>query len=244
MSRAERSRGGFWGWLIRNLLLEAGILFVILLGLCFTPAPWRVYRWLGTDGLVLDREPDRIVVLGGGGIPSESGLMRTYKAAEQSRRHPQAAVVIALPVSGPFDASDAARMRDELVMRGVAQHRITFEAKARNTREQALRLAATPGIQPAEDRVLIVTSPEHMRRALLSFRQAGFGHVASASAFSHSVDADLRYQADELGGDGIPTPGVGESTTLRYAFWNNLSYEVRAARELFALAYYRLKGWI
>ena len=37
---------------------------------------------------------------------------------------------------------------------------------------------------------------------------------------------------------------IGNNITLRYQFWTQLHYEELLLREVFALAYYKLKGWI
>lgn len=108
---------GFIGRTLARLLILAGLALLVLLTLCFTPVPWRIYRWLGTDSAALYAEPDYIVVLGGGGIPSESGLMRTYRAAEEGRRWPTARLIVALPGQVGADTSQADRMRAELILR-------------------------------------------------------------------------------------------------------------------------------
>jgi len=75
--------------------------------------------------------------------------------------------------------------------------------------------------------VMIISSPVHMRRALLSFQKAGFTNLAQSPARPVGAEAYLG-------------PGVG----LRYAFWANLERNVSVIRELVALAYYKVRGWI
>ena len=229
---------------IRSILLAFGVVFLILVALALTNLPWRAYRWLATDPARLDGSPNYIVVLGGGGIPSESGLMRTFYAADAAKRFPDAKVVVALPSdSGP--ATNAAnRMKLELVVRGVSPERILMESQGRNTREQALKTAELIDVAPQKARVLLVTSPDHMKRALRSFRAAEFAHVAGLPAFQQSVESDLKYECGELGGSSLLMPEVGCCLMLRYGFWGNLKYEIDVARELAALAYYKLMGWI
>ncbi len=229
-------------WPFRAVLRVFGWVSLALVVLALTPVPWRIYRGLGDDGSQLKCGPEFIVVMGGGGIPSESGLMRTFAAAEAARKFPGARVVIATPGNVASTNSTAAKMREELVMRGVARPRIIFEDKGRHTREQAVNcfgLLHAGGRQPA---VLIVTSPEHMRRCLLSFRKAGFTNVAGSATVDAVVEADLRFKTEELKNRHVPD--VGQSMMIRYQFWNTVQIEGRVLRELSALAYYKLLGWI
>jgi uncharacterized SAM-binding protein YcdF (DUF218 family) len=224
-------------WRIARLVLQAGGLAGLVVALlCFTPVPWRLYRWLST-GPAPARSPAFIVVLGGGGIPSETGLMRTYEAAGVARRFPKARLIVALPSEGDPETGATGRMKAELVLRGVAARRILLEPQGRNTREQALNAAGMiPG--PETNAVLVVTSPEHLKRAVWSFRKAGLGNAAGAPAFEESADYELSYDQQSGG------PDLGRLPMLRYDFWNNLGYLERSARELAALAYYRWMGWI
>ena len=226
----------------RALLVATGIVAIGLFALCFTAAPWHLYHWLGSDPFTLDRNPDYIVIMGGGGIPSESGLMRTYEGTAAARKFPEAGIIVALPSDSTEEHDDAARMRQELVMRGVDAGRVAHDLKGRNTREQALDVAKM--IDPGSNTVLLVTSPEHLKRALKAFRKAGFRNIAGRPAYQTSVELDLLYKADSLGGSSIPVPDVGDQPMLRYTFWNNTRYLSDSARELCALGYYWLKGWI
>lgn len=226
----------------RLLFQVLGWAAVVAVAAAPTSLPWKVYGWLGDAGAPTAGEPRYLVVMGGGGIPSESGLMRTYAGAEAAARFPHARIVVAIPGDQADATSSPNRMRDELVLRGVAKDRILFEDQGRHTREQAVncfkRFAAS-GPQPA---VVVVTSPEHLRRCLLSFRKAGFTNVSGAAAFDVPVEADLRFETEELKGRHLPD--VGQSLTIRYRFWTNLILEARCLHELVALAYYRMLGWI
>ena len=229
---------------IAGVLMMAGIASALLLALAFTQLPWKGYVWLSATPQDFQGEPDYIVILGGGGIPSKSGLLRSYYGAQMARAFPEATVVLSLPYEGDFETSAAGRMRQELILRGVAPDRILLETQGRNTREQAVSMTTFLDADPRTARILLVTSPDHMKRAFLSFRKAGFGCLATESAFSESVEADLRYDSRVLGGDGIRVPEVGGSLTLRYDLWSRLYYEIDLARELTAMAYYKLQGWI
>lgn len=230
----------------RGLAALLGITALAILSLGFTHVPWRLYRALGDDGgPPLAAAPDWIVVLGGGGIPSESGLIRCYYGAEAAHRYPEARVMVCLPSDGDPEAGSVGRMKRELLLRGVEEARVVMEPRGRNTREQALRAAELIGSDFAQQGVLVVTSVEHMRRAVLSFRRAGFNHISGAAAFNVSADSNMQATESDLGSDGgRAVRGVQGSMKLRYDYWNQMSYLGRAGREGVALLYYRWRGWL
>ncbi len=225
---------------VRRLLLGGGVALFLLFALCWSPYPWRMYYWLSMPEAVLDVEPEWIVVLGGGGIPSESGLIRTYYGALAAERFPGARVIVALPEYGDSEDSSLRRMRNELIMRGVDAGRIILEPKGSNTRAQAVEVARMVDLESA---LLVVTSPEHMRRSVLSFRRAGFVQVGADAALDTSADGDMSLSAESID-DKLLAPAVEGSLVLRYHFWNHLGYLNRVAREFTALTYYKVKGWI
>ncbi|HEY8240123.1 MAG TPA: YdcF family protein, partial [Kiritimatiellia bacterium] len=167
--------------------------------------------------------------------------MRSYQAAALAHQHPTALVFIAMPEEADEQASSTRRMFEELVLRGVPQARLMLEGKGRNTREQAVNIRTMLGPVTNQPALLIVTSPDHMKRSLLTFRKAGFTRAHGEAAYDVAVNADLRYDVDTF---GLGTAGVGQSLVVRYQFWNNLMIEARVVREFFALAYYRMNGWI
>jgi uncharacterized SAM-binding protein YcdF (DUF218 family) len=224
-------------------VLLAGIAALAITGLCFTRIPYRLYHRLSADPEVLQGAPTHIVVLGGGGIPSQSGLVRAYHGAAMGRRFTNAVVIVALP-GGEGEAREAEEMRREVVMRGVPEDRVLVEPHGRNTREQAMGILDMIGGSGDSARVLLVTSPEHMRRSLLTFRKLGFAYIAASAAFDDSVDADMTYASADLGGRRGILPDVGPSVMLRYQVWTNFNYLLDVARESCAMLYYRLRGWI
>ena len=228
-------------WFARIVVPLAGILFIAILAACFTSYPWHAYMWLSKDNATLDRAPDYIVVLGGGGIPSESGLIRTYHGAEEANRFKDAKVIVALTEDKESRTNFTERMKEELVLRGVSRRRILTEPSGRNTREQALNVAKMVDHHAV---VLVVSSPYHMKRALGAFRKAGFSTVVGSAAYDTSVKSKLAYKSSELGGNALPVPDIGDRIELRYDFWNSLRYAGEAGREWCALSYYWLRGWI
>lgn len=212
---------------------------VAMVVLGFTSVPfWGLYE-LSRPGADYTFEPEMIVLMGGSGMPGKSALMRTYYTAEAAHRHPDARVVIALPDDTAAADNHLDRMRDELTLRGVQPDRISFEAEGVNSRAQALNLHARHG--RADTPLLLVTDPEHVYRAVHSFRKVGFTQVGSRACFEHDLGASLDFSGKELGGRAPAPPAGGQ---LRYQFWNHLIYQILIARECTAIAYYKLQGWI
>lgn len=232
--------------MLSGALMAGGALLLALGAVCWTDWPARTYGWLSMTDVALDGDPQWIVVLGGRGIPSETGLIRTYYGAEAARRHPEARIIVALPgdASDPGDAPQL--MRSELVLRGVAAERILVEPRGVNTRQQAVEILRLPDGPDAAAPILVVTSPDHVRRAVMVFSRLGFERVGGCSAIDANVRADLSMRATTA--DPTPVTDVimmaAESPRVRYGFWNQSLYLVRSARELTALAYYKLRGWI
>ena len=227
--------------LLRNLFVLIGILFSICVLLALTTAPFWGYHWLGTSKTEINQEPQFIVLLGGGGMPSQSALMRSWYVEKAAISFPDATVIIAMPGNLEDSLSTPQLMKDELELRGISSENIRFENEGTNTRAQALNCQRLVKMQTP---ILLVTSPEHMRRAVLCFRKAGFERVNALPAFENAVEADLSFDDDKLGGNKTFVPNVGESINMRYQLWNHLKYEILIAREMVALTYYKIRGWI
>jgi uncharacterized SAM-binding protein YcdF (DUF218 family) len=221
-SKERFARRGF-----RSLLMLLGVLFVAQIGLAFTPWLSPLHRWLAAPEYAVERTPAWVVVLGGGGIPSESGLIRTYYAAQIGTNLPHATFIVSLPADDDPERSSVGKMRDELVLRGIPAAAVRMEHRGRNTHEQARYIREMLPESARDEPVLLVTSPSHFRRSVLCFRREGFREIGSLAARGVGVEADL--------GGGVP---------FRYVFWSRLAAQVDAVRELCALCYYRLRGWI
>lgn len=182
-------------------------------------------------------------MLGGAGIPSGDGLIRSFYTAKLSTAHPEARVIIAMPGNITDSLSAPCLVAHELFLRGVKMNVISYENNGHNTREQALKLAAGKTSLQLNQPLTLVTSPEHMKRAILAFRKCGFTLVSGLPAFEYSLDADLTFNDTNLKGNPIAPP-IGNNLQLRYQFWNHLKYEIIVLREYFGLAYYKLRGWI
>lgn len=230
--------------ILRTCLWSVGILFLIILFLSFTSLPFWGYYWLGTSQSKITGKPDYIVLLGGGGMPSESNLMRAFFVFKAAKESPASRIVISIP-GNPSDSKSTARMvAAELIQKGIDQQRILYAELGTNTRSEALQLQQFNGEKLQEKSILLVTSPEHMRRAVLVFKKAGFTQVSALPAFENAQEADLTFKDDDLGGNKLPVPDIGNNISVRYQFWNHLKYEILIAREMAALGYYKLRGWI
>lgn len=222
--------------LLRVLINVLGAVALLMLVLALTPLPGYALRWLSHAGPESATDPDVIVLMGGGGIPSETGLMRSYETATQARRHPKARVILAMPFEpGETNGRPGAVVR-ELILRGVDADRITQEGQGRHTREQALLVWNMVGGKnpPA---VLVVSSPEHVRRSVLAFRKVGFPQVRGVGTHGQMLVADLSLSHGRL-------PNPAQTTLLRYHIWEGVIVEIRVLREVTALLYYKLQGWI
>jgi len=211
----------------RVLVSISAALFLLQIALATPLLDGIVESWLQVTDTGTTEDPRYIVVLGGGGIPSDTGLMRTYYGAMHSLSYPDATVIVALPADEDPKTSSVGRMKDELVLRGVPESSILMETEGRNTHEQAERVRAMLGSGAIDDPLHIVTEPTHLRRSLLCFRKAGFSHVSGIGTHNTGAEAD-----------------VGAGTFLRYTLWTNLQLQIRVLREVIATGMYKLRGWI
>lgn len=134
-----------------------------------------------------------IVVLGGGMSPPGAGRPWPDLSAAADRVwhasrlfHAGKAPIVLM--SGGADpaispVSEAQSMRDFIVDLGVPNAAVLLEASSRNSRENA-QFTAVLLRQRQIDRVLLVTSALHMRRALAHFRAEGLTVVPAATDHS------------------------------------------------------------
>ncbi|MFM7054990.1 MAG: YdcF family protein [Bacteroidota bacterium] len=232
-----------FGFMVRFLkfsIYTFGFVFLLMLALSFTSLPFYWHRWLGesmqTD-YAISEKPSCIVMLGGGGMPSESNLIRLYYCAQLANEFPDAKLVIAHPP----DSSVSNQMVRFLHVLGVDISRISFSHEGTNTRAQAMGL--TNVLPNKKLTMAMVTAPENMRRSVLAFNKVGFEKVIAVPAFENAMFLDLDYDFRKIGGRAY-VPDVSASNGLRYDFWNYLKLEIICIRETFALVYYRINGWI
>lgn len=238
------------------ILIVLGSVSLVMIILAFTSAPFWIRYNMGIAKSAITGIPEYIVVLGGGGIPSESGLMRTYYGAKAGKQFPNAKIIVALPGDREDSLSSVNQMKQELVVRGIAPERILLEDSGMNTRAEALLVkelitkyelqisnSDSSSLVPRPSSLLLITSPTHLYRSVLTFEKAGFKHVDGVPAFERDLESDLLFSSKKLGGRNW-VPDVGENLALRYRLWNYLQYELIILREWVAIAYYWLMGWI
>jgi uncharacterized SAM-binding protein YcdF (DUF218 family) len=221
--------------LIKKLLLLFGVFSVAFIILSFTSLPYWAYYGLAATDDQLELAPSTIVIMGGDGMPSPSGLMRLYNGIEKAVEHPYSKIIIALPYN-EFDSTfQLSLMAHELVQKGVDTNRIVFAPNGFNTRSQALEIRE---LADTAAPLLIVSSPEHMYRSIHSFRKVGFQIVGGSPSFEKPSDEErLKDKTDK-------EDTKVRNLALRYNMWSYMQYEIIVLREYTAIAYYWVKGWI
>jgi uncharacterized SAM-binding protein YcdF (DUF218 family) len=146
--------------------------------------------------------PDGIIVLGGGIAPAlsraydrplvTSDAGRIVALAKLAHDYPNARIVYA---GGNPDLFDDGLDEGKFVYRllddfGIARERVTIEPRSRNTFENAAFSKELIKPKPGE-RWLLVTSAQHMPRAVGCFRQVGFPVEAYPVAWRVGPQASL-----------------------------------------------------
>jgi len=145
------------------------------------PLVWRLPHFSSSNA---PRGSAAIVVLGAGsftvhgayqrlGVLDLNSSSRVLEAAHVFRSFDPAWIISSGGAPDGVDLEPSAvTMCDALVRLGIPRERIVLESRSRNTREEALLVAPLVRSLPV-DRVVIVTTDIHMRRALAAFRAAG-----------------------------------------------------------------------
>lgn len=147
--------------------------------------------------------PDGIVVLGGAISPELSQAYgetmvngnagRIVAIAKLARAYPKARIIYSggdASLSG--DQPDEARYLYPLLdYFGIARSRVSLESRARNTAENAVFSKEIAQPKPGE-RWLLVTSAQHMPRAIGCFRRAGFSIEAYPVAWHAGLSVKFR----------------------------------------------------
>jgi uncharacterized SAM-binding protein YcdF (DUF218 family) len=191
-----RFRGAGLRLTVTSLVLLALLGFSPLGGMLGHALESRFPPWDASRGA-----PDGIVVLGGGIAATLSGDYdapmltsdggRITAIAKLARAYPNARIVYSngdpsLLGSGRTDSEYLHRLLDSF---GVARERVTLEPRSRNTYENAVFSKDVAKPKPGE-RWLLVTSAQHMPRAVGCFRQAGFPVEAYPVAWKTRVRFD------------------------------------------------------
>lgn len=224
--------------ILNRFFVVLGVIFTLFLILAITPAPFYMHYNLGQDpnaDTTQIFETQHVIMMGGAGMPSASNLMRLYFATGIA-----SVLECPLTIVHPYDSACQADMDEFIVSQGITNY-IVHDTIGTNTRSQVLGLAENyPELLTTN--LLVVTSPEHLRRTIKCFNKAGFQQVRGMAAYEGTVDFNLSLKQQKLKGrEDVPNV---ESTNLRYTFWNYLKLEIDTYREYFALFYYKIKGWI
>ncbi len=229
-------------WITLKILVGlSGVVFLAMVILSFTDYPFEAYHWLGTHESKITGAPDYIVVMGAGGMPGPEGLMRSHYAAEAAKAFPDADVIIALPTGhSGFFSSDAYKMFLEIARQRIDPGRFLFETHGTNTHSQACGIKKLLDNQLSQN-LLIITSPEHMYRCILTFKKCGFAQVSGLPTFGAAFNDDLLLTDGERNQN---MQSIDRSIDFRYNMWNYLKLQISIIREGIALAWYKLKGYV
>lgn len=208
-------------------------LFILL---ALTDIPYYAYHNLSLKKQQISGQADVIVMMGGDGMPSPNGLMRLYFTIKQAKENPQAKIVLAMPLNEVDSTYQLRLMAQELINKKIDSNRIHYEYKGFNTRTQAKAIAE---MFTSDKKIIVVSSPEHMYRAVRCFEKVGFKSVGSCPTFEVPSDEELLKAKDkDQAIDEVDSLG------LRYNLWSYMQYEIRVMREYLAITYYWMKGWI
>ncbi|OGX40533.1 MAG: hypothetical protein A3C53_08895 [Omnitrophica WOR_2 bacterium RIFCSPHIGHO2_02_FULL_68_15] len=179
--------------------------------------------WWGAEPLRMSEPPrsaDAIVVLAGG--VGESGKAgggfqeRVRQAVDLYRAGHAPRMIFSSGYTFVFKETEV--MRELAVAQGVPSAAIILETEAANTAQNVLRVHRIL-TQHRWSRILLVSSPYHMRRAMLTFRK-----LAPDITVIPTPVPDTRFYSHRHGASAEQIQGI--------------------LHEYLGLAYYRWKGWI
>lgn len=194
-----------------------------------SPSPERAPRLASADQAAGAKA---VVVLGGGiityaadGLALDdlgSSAVRVIEGARVYRLLGDPLVIVSGGNSEELDPprSEAAAFRDAIVKLGVPAGRVLVEDRGLTTREEA-QLIKPMLVARHVDRIVLVTSPGHLPRALAAFRAVGIDAVPSASRVPIRGDAPFSFWPDRR--------ALIASDEAVYGYVSAL--------------YYRLRGW-
>ncbi len=181
-------------------------------------------------------ETEAIVVLGGGGATYLAGDQQTTALSEASTLRALEAVRLYGLLDSPWVIvsggtnmrsglldPESEPLRETLMEMGIPGDKIILESDSQNTQAQAVNippLLESLGVE----RFILVTSPTHMRRSVLAFREVGLDPLPAISTQQSESQVAPGQRV-------IPDGDV-------------LSQSKTAMREIMALIYYALRGWI
>lgn len=173
-----------WTWRVTAASTVTAVAWLLLGG------PLFVDRWLDVTEPAVPA--DAIIVLGGGtvgNLPLPQGWERLTTAAALFRD--RLAPVVIFSGGGTERVAEAEIYANAAAWLGLPRRILVFEPKAQSTKDHGPALLNFPlpdGRTITRDTpLLVVTSPYHSRRALLSFHRAGFTRVRIVGRHSPSA---------------------------------------------------------
>ena len=227
--------------IIMAIIFFFGFISILMVAFSFTDLPYMAWYRLGTRNSEITTTPDFIVVMGAGGMPGSKGLMRCTYAAKAAHTFQNAAIIIAMPAEEhDFLNSDAFKMYREIALHNICNSRFIFEINGTNTVTQACNIFEILKNKNSKN-LLIVTTPEHMYRSVLTFEKCGFSNVDGLPAFQSPFDNNLLLTPKER---TEKIKYFDRNIDIRYNMWNYLELEIEVMREYVALVYYKIEGYI
>ena len=101
--------------ILRFFFIAAGVFFIAAVIIAFTTLPFWGIHWLGTSKSEISSKPATLILLGGGGMPSESNLIRGWYAVQAARSFTEARVLISMPGDTTDSQSTPRLMKEELI---------------------------------------------------------------------------------------------------------------------------------
>lgn len=224
--RWGRPRAGFL-----TALLGAGWLY-----LCSTSAfSGFLMTYLERDfsprAMSVIEEADAIVLLGGamrgdthmGSLADLNQFADRLVHAVALYKARKAPVILLTGGTPAGTRAEAEQMKDVLAVMGVPGEDMLLETQSLNTHDNAVYSTQMLGARDM-DRILLVTSAFHMRRALASFEAQGLDVLPAPTDYQRLVARSV-----------LPgwLPGVGNLSRTTYALHEIIGYQV-----------YRWRGWL
>lgn len=176
-------------------------------------------------------------------IGSEPSLMCGYITARSADQWPNAIIFVATSTTRKENSDPGTTIHKELVLRGVNTSRVRPETRGNSIHEHAQNIARQVGDTGLDLRVGIISADHRLRRMLLTFEKAGFANVSAITMETNS--ANLRTEQQNSTEDARPwVKDNGGKHSFGHQFFTNLHHEINIIREIFAHAYYKLRGWM
>ncbi len=178
-----RAARGFASRPLRRLTASLAILFCVLVAMSLPAVAALLERLISMPPApaVVPFTPDAVVVLsagyGRGAAPeldvlSEETMARVVRGVAAWKQFPRARLILSgeVPKKGRADSRLAELMAELAVCRGVPREAIVLEPASLRTRDHPRSVLRLPGVTRSTP-LLIVSSDDHLRRALFEFRR-------------------------------------------------------------------------